>query len=640
MFLNNRASIRNPSAEISLFIRRALIAFTTVLMLVLVLMVNLYQIQIKSHEAYQTRANGNRIKVIPVAPNRGLIFDRNGILLAENRPVHSLELVSEQIDDIEATVEKISQIISLTIDEKSQFFKSVKAQRRFKSIALKNKLTSEQVAKLSVNLHLLPGVSIEARLKRYYPFGASLTHVVGYVAKITKKEQQTIIDNEEQARYAATRDIGKQGIEKYYQRLLHGQAGYQEVEVNNRGRIIRVLNYHPPVHGQDLFLNIDIRLQQQAFNMLDGRRGAVVAIDPNNGAVLALVTSPSYDPNLFVHGISTKEYKKLLSRDKPLINRATLGAYPPASTVKPLLALAALENQVISETSYIQDPGWFKLPNVERKFKDHLAWGHGKVNLYRALEKSCNTFFYDLAYRLGIDKISEFMYKFGFGDYTGIDIHEEVSAIMPSRTWKKNRYNQPWYIGDTISLGIGQSYWTVTPLQLANSVAMVASNGKSFTPQILGASQSENGLLQIPAQQRSNIVLNNNDNWRIIHQGMWNVNNSPGGTAFKIFKDAPYASAGKTGTAQVASLSEDVKYDKKKIKERLRDNAIYVGYAPFQTPEIAISVAIENAGHGGSSAAPIARSLFDIYLDKNTSGLSSGLLQVKQKNLDKLGQTL
>ena len=464
--------------------------------------------------------------------------------------------------------------------------------------------------------------------------------MVGYVAKITKKEQQIIIDNEEQARYAATRDIGKQGIEKYYQRLLHGQAGYQEVEVNNRGRIIRVLNYHPPVHGQDLFLNIDIRLQQQAFNMLAGRRGAVVAIDPNNGAVLALVTSPSYDPNLFVHGISTKEYKKLLSRDKPLINRATLGAYPPASTVKPLLALAALEHKVISETSYIQDPGWFKLPNVERKFKDHLAWGHGKVNLYRALEKSCNTFFYDLAYRLGIDKINEFMYKFGFGDYTGIDIHEEVSAIMPSRTWKKNRYNQPWYIGDTISLGIGQSYWTVTPLQLANSVAMVASNGKSFTPQILGASQSENGLLQIPAQERSNIVLNNNDNWRIIHQGMWNVNNSPGGTAFKIFKDAPYASAGKTGTAQVASLSEDVKYDKKKIKERLRDNAIYVGYAPFQTPEIAISVAIENAGHGGSSAAPIARSLFDIYLDKNTSGFSSGLLQVKQKNLEKLGQTL
>ena len=640
MFLNNRASIRNPSAEISLFIRRAVIAFSAVLILVLVLMVNLYQIQIKSHEAYQTRANGNRIKVIPVAPNRGLIFDRNGILLAENRPVHSLELVSEQIDDIESTVEQISQIISLTIDEKNQFFKSVKAQRRFKSIALKNKLTTEQVAKLSVNLHLLPGVSIEARLKRYYPFGASLTHVVGYVAKITKKEQQIIIDNEEQARYAATRDIGKQGIEKYYQRLLHGQAGYQEVEVNNRGRIIRVLNYHPPVHGQDLFLNIDIRLQQQAFNMLAGRRGAVVAIDPNNGAVLALVTSPSYDPNLFVHGISTKEYKKLLSRDKPLINRATLGAYPPASTVKPLLALAALEHKVISETSYIQDPGWFKLPNVERKFKDHLAWGHGKVNLYRALEKSCNTFFYDLAYRLGIDKISEFMYKFGFGDYTGIDIHEEVSAIMPSRTWKKNRYNQPWYIGDTISLGIGQSYWTVTPLQLANSVAMVASNGKSFTPQILGASQSENGLLQIPAQERSNIVLNNNDNWRIIHQGMWNVNNSPGGTAFKIFKDAPYTSAGKTGTAQVASLSEDVKYDKKKIKERLRDNAIYVGYAPFQTPEIAISVAIENAGHGGSSAAPIARSLFDIYLDKNTSGFRSGLLQVKQQNLDKLGQTL
>lgn len=630
MLLNNRAPIRNIHAETSLFIRRALIAFVGVLGLVMILFVNLYQIQINSHDDYQTRANGNRIKLIPVAPNRGLIYDRNGILLAENRPVHSLELVSEQIKDLDQTVAKISEIITLTEDEKEQFFKSILAQRRFKSITLKNQLTSEQVAKISVNLHLLPGVSIEARLKRYYPFGPSLTHVLGYVARISKKEQAIISSNDEDAVYAATRDIGKQGIEKYYQRLLHGTPGHQEVEVNNRGRIIRVLNYHPPVHGQDLYLNIDIRLQQQAFNLLDGRRGSVVALDPNNGAVLAMVTSPSYDPNLFVHGISTKEYNKLLSRDKPLINRATQGTYPPASTIKPLIALAALEANIVSEHSSIQDPGWYQLPNVERKFRDHLKWGHGRVDIYRALEKSCNTYFYDVAYRLGIDKISQFMFQFGFGEYTGIDIHEEKSAIMPSRGWKRARYDQPWYIGDTISLGIGQSYWTVTPLQLAKSIAIFASKGKIFAPQLLGASQSEKGLLQIPARQSPSIVLKDNDNWRIVHQGLWNVTNKLGGTAYKVFKDAAYQSAGKTGTAQVVGMAEDQKYDKKKINERLRDNAIFVGYAPYDQPEIAVSVAIENAGHGGTSAAPIARELFDIYLDKSGTKLQPSIVKQRQ----------
>lgn len=638
MLLNNRAPIRNRNAESTLFIRRALIAFTGVVVLIIVLLSNLYQIQINAHDDYQTRANGNRIKLIPVAPNRGLIYDRNGILLAENKPVYSLELVSEQIDDIEQTVAKIGAIIHLSEDDREQFFKSVKAQRRFKSIALKHQLSTEQVAKISVNLHLLPGVSIEARLKRYYPFGPSLTHVLGYVAKITKKEQTDISSREEDAVYAATRDIGKQGVEKYYQRLLHGTPGHQEVEVNNRGRVIRVLNYHPPIHGQDLYLNIDIRLQQRAFNLLDGRRGSVVALDPNNGAVLAMVTSPSYDPNLFVHGISSKEYRKLLSQDKPLINRATQGTYPPASTVKPLIALAALEQKIVSEHSSIDDPGWYKLPKVERKFRDHLAWGHGKVDVYKALEKSCNTYFYDVAYRLGIDNISKFMYQFGFGEYSGIDIHEEKSAIMPSRDWKRARYNQPWYIGDTISLGIGQSYWTVTPLQLAKSTAILATKGKVFAPQLLGASQNENGLLQIPAQESPPIVLENHNNWRIVHQGMWNVTNKLGGTAYKIFKDAPYQAAGKTGTAQVVGIAEDEKYDKEKIRERLRDNAIFVGYAPYQEPEIAVSVAIENAGHGGTSAAPIAREIFDIYLDKSNIQLGTSIVkqQIQQSGTSQL----
>lgn len=640
MLSSNRSHIRNVTAENNLFIRRAIIAFIGVILLVILLFSNLYQIQIKSHDDYQTRANGNRIKLVPIAPNRGLIFDRNGLILAENRPVHSLELVSEQIKNIKQTVDKIGHLIMLTDDDKKRFFKSVKAHRRYKSIVLKNKLTATQVAKISVNLHALPGVSIEARLKRFYPFGSSLTHVVGYVAKITKKELTRINRNNEEAIYAATRDIGKQGVEKYYQRLLHGTPGHQEVEVNNRGRVIRILSYTPPVHGQDLYLNIDVKLQNKAFKMLAGRRGSVVALDPNNGNVLALVTSPSYDPNLFVHGISSKAYKKLLSRDKPLINRATQGAYPPASTVKPLLALAALEKNIISENSIVYDPGWFKLPNVERKFKDHLAWGHGKVDIYRALEKSCNTYFYDVAYRLGIDNISQFMERFGFGEYTGIDIHEEKSAIMPSRGWKQARYGQPWYIGDTISLGIGQSYWSVTPLQLAKSVAALSVNGQSFSPQLLGASQSENGLIQIPAHPLTPIILKNDDNWRIIHRAMRKVNQSIGGTAYKVFKDADYVSAGKTGTAQVVSLSEDTKYEKDKIKERLRDNAIYIGYAPYEKPEIAISVIIENAGHGGSSAAPIARALFDIHLSKIPRPLHSSIVNAKSPTKTKLSSTL
>jgi len=632
MFLNQRSPIRNNVAEANLFSRRALIAFAIVCGLLSVLLVNLYWIQVNMHEAYQTRANGNRIKVIPIAPNRGIIFDRNGVIVAENKAVYSLELVAEKITDIEQTVDLIASIIVITEDEKQRFFKIKKTKRRFKKVTLKSRLSPAQVARISVNLHRLAGVTVEARLKRYYPFKETLTHVLGYVGRITKKEQQRINDNDEGPNYASTRDIGKQGIEKYYQTMLHGVAGYQEVEVNHRGKVIRVLDQVLPQHGQDLYLNIDVRLQEQAYTALAGRRGSVVAINPRNGSVLAMVSSPSYDPNLFVHGISSKDYKKLLSQDKPLINRATQGAYPPASTIKQLMAIVALEEGVISETSSIKDPGWFKLPNVERKFRDHLAWGHGKVDVYRAMEKSCDTFFYEVAYRLGIDKISNFMYQFGFGDYTGVDIHEEKSAIMPSRSWKRARHNQAWYTGDTISLGIGQSYWTATPLQLAKATAIVAASGQRFTPQILGASQQGQSLMQIPPDDYAPIVLNNKRHWTIAQKGMWRVVNSIGGTAYNVFKGASYISAGKTGTAQVISMAEDEKYDASKIKERHRDNAMYVGYAPYDNPQIALAVVIENAGGGGSSAAPIARQLLDTYLTGNDQLSDSNLLAHQSTN--------
>lgn len=626
MFLNQRTPIRNNVAESNLFTRRVIIAFAIVCALISILLINLYSIQISKHEDYQTRANGNRIKVIPIAPNRGIIFDRNGVIIAENKAVYSLELISEKIKNIEATVEQIANIIDITDDEKERFYKVHKAQRRFKKVTLKTRLSEEQVAKMSVNLHLFSGVSIEARLKRYYPFKESLTHVLGYVGRLTKKELKTITDKGQGANYAATADIGKQGIEKYYQDMLHGMPGYQEVEVNHRGKVLRVLSEVLPQHGQDLYLNIDVRLQEQAYAALSGRRGSVVAINPNNGSVLAMVSSPSYDPNLFVHGISTKDYRKLLSPDKPLINRATQGAYPPASTIKQLMALVALEEGVVSETSSINDPGWFKLPNVERKFRDHLAWGHGKVDVYKAMMKSCDTYFYEVAYRLSIDKISTFMYKFGFGEYTGIDIHEEKRAIMPSRAWKRERHNQPWYTGDTISLGIGQSYWTATPLQLAKSTAIVAASGARYTPQILGASQQDNSLLQIPPDDYAPVVLKNDYHWKIAQKGMWEVVNNIGGTAYNVFKDASYISAGKTGTAQVIGIAEDEEYDASKINERHRDNAMYVGYAPYDKPQISLAVVVENAGGGGSSAAPIARLIFDTYLADSATDSHSNLL--------------
>lgn len=633
MFLRNRTPIRNQALENALFARRAIIAFVGVVILMFVLLFNLYNIQVNSYDKYQTKANGNRIKVIPIAPNRGLIYDRNGTILAENKPSYSLEIIPEKTKDLTATIDALAKLVTITDEEQERFLKSVKRQRRFKSIVLKTRLTPKQVAQLSVNLHQIPAARIEARLKRHYPFAHILTHALGYVAKLNKKDQARIIAAGEEATYAATRDIGRLGIEKFYQKLLHGQPGYREIEVNNRGRVVRILNEVAPEHGQDLYLNLDINLQKKAYQELAGRRGSVVAIDPNNGAVLAMVSSPSYDPNLFVHGISSKNYRALLSADKPLINRATQGTYPPASTIKQLMSLAALEAKIITEKTSIQDPGWFRLPNVERPFRDHLAWGHGKVDVYKAMLKSCDTFFYDVANRLGIDRISNFMDRFGFGQKSGVDIYEEKQAIMPSRAWKRARHNQPWYPGDTISLGIGQSYWTATPIQLANSTAIVAASGQFFTPQLLGASQGANGLLQLPADERPPVTLKNDYNWKVAQKGMWGVVNTLGGTAYNVFKGASYESAGKTGTAQLISIAEDEKYDAEKISERHRDNAMYVGYAPYDKPEIALTVVVENAGGGGSSAAPIARKLFDVYLDQRS--ISPSLVANQQNTADR-----
>ncbi|WP_375277607.1 penicillin-binding protein 2 [Alteromonas australica] len=610
-----RQTIRDHSAEANLFARRATVAFFIVVCMLGIVLNNLYSLQVEQYDDYQTRSNGNRIKVLPVAPNRGLIFDRNGVLLAENRPVFSLEITPEETNDLDDTLSRLSTLMAITDDERENFESKLKGQRRFKPIAIRTKLSEEDVALFSASKHLFPGVQIEARLARYYPYKETLTHLLGYVARINKKDLQKLVEAGQEANYAATHDMGKLGIEKYHEELLHGSVGYQQVEVNNQGRIIRVLNVDPPVPGKDIVLNIDIELQLAAQQALADQRGAVVVTDIQTGGVLALYSNPSYDPNLFVHGISRKNYAALLnSPDRPLINRATQGQYPPASTVKPHLALVGLEEGIITEDYTIMDGGRYQLPNVSHVWRDWKKWGHGKVNVSKAIEVSCDTYYYDLAYKLGIDKISEAMYEFGFGDFTGIDLYEESDANMPSRGWKRARFNQPWYIGDTIPVGIGQSFWTTTPIQLAHSLNTLVNRGERYIPQIIrGFKKADNSVDVLPLKTLRPLQFKQQENIDIVLNAMHDVVHGSEGTARSVFKDAPYQSAGKTGTAQLFSVGQDEKYDADKVDERLRDNAMYVGYAPFEAPEISVTVVLENAGGGSSNAAPVAREIMDFY---------------------------
>ena len=613
----HRPTIRDHSAEANLFARRAFVGFVFVTILVAVLLSNLYTIQVNDHQDYQTRSNDNRIKVIPIAPNRGLIYDRNGVLLAENKPVYNLEVIPEEVDDLDASLSALTQFIDISEQQKNDFKDDIKHNRRFKSQVLKARLTELEVARFSVNQHKFPGFSIEARLARYYPFADTLTHALGYVAKLNKKELAKLESEEQATNYRATHDIGKLGIEKYYEQLLHGQVGSQRVEVNNRGRVIRTLSMTPPQPGHDLVLTLDIGLQQIAQHAFKDMRGAVVVMDAKDGGVLALYSNPSYDPNLFVHGISSKNYKALLNPDRPLINRTTQGRYAPASTVKPHLAILALEEGLVTENTTIWDPGFFQIPNVDHKWRDWKRWGHGHVDVYKAIEESCDTYFYDTAYRLGITKISDFMAQFGFGDLTGIDIHEETSAILPSKEWKEARFKESWWRGDTISVGIGQGYWTATPMQIANALNILVNKGVNRPPHLVQVAKQENQVVQINNEEKPPVILKDPKHWQIALDAMHNTVSKVTGTAHKAFKGVNYDPAGKTGTAQLVSIAQGERYDAKSLKERHRDNAIYVGFAPYDDPQIVVSVVVENTGGGSTVGAPIARQLMDYYFSAN-----------------------
>ncbi|MCT7940994.1 penicillin-binding protein 2 [Shewanella holmiensis] len=604
-----RITMHDHAAEASLFKRRAFFTFICVFVLLSVLFSNLYQLQVVSYKDYETRSNDNRIRVVPTAPSRGLIFDRHGQLLAENQPYHSLEMIPEKIKNLDETFDELNNIIEIDADEREQIKETLKFHRRFKPLTIKGKLTEEQVATFSVNQHRFPGIYVEAGLKRHYPYADLMTHVLGYVGKINTRDKAQLEQSNNWKTYAATKDIGKQGIEKFYEGLLHGLPGHLEEEVNNRGRVIRTLKVTPPTPGKDIYLTLDLKLQQKAMELLAGRRGSVVAMDPRDGGILAMVSSPSYDANLFVHGISSKGYSDLLNdKSRPLINRATQGQYSPASTIKPLVALLGLEERAINDKTRVWDPGFWQIPGVERKWRDWKRWGHGWVDVYHAIVDSCDIFFYELVYKVGIDKMADFMGKFGFGERTNVDIYEEVAGIMPSRDWKRLRYNQAWYIGDTISVGIGQGYWTSTPLQLANSTAILANKGRRFTPHLLKTFKDDTVKIDAPIDEHEPIILKNPKNWDIINEAMRQ-------TADKSrFTDATYTAAMKTGTAQVFSVGQDEKYNAETVAEHLRDNALIVAYAPYENPRIVLAVVLENAGWGGANAGPLARALLDEYM--------------------------
>jgi penicillin-binding protein 2 len=618
-----RTHLRDHKQESQLFARRAIVAFLGIVVMMGVLVANLYTIQVDEFQDYKTRSNDNRIKVVPIAPNRGLIYDRNGKILAENKPVFSLELIPEKIDDIDETIAQLRTLISITDEQIERFHRDRKRSRRFKSIPIVSQLDEETRSIFAVNQHKFPGVEINAALKRFYPHGKMLTHVLGYVSRINDRDVQRLIREEIYTNYQATRDIGKLGIERYYEDTLHGTAGYQEVEVNSRGRVIRTLKYVPPIPGRDLVLNLDLDLQTYVYGLLDKRRGSAVVLDPKSNGVLAMVSSPSYDPNSFVHGISSKNYNALLNdKNRPLVNRSTLGIYPPASTVKPFIAVAALQEGVITPNTTRNDPGYWKIPNSKTKpFRDWLRWGHGKVDIVKAIEESVDTFYYQIAYDLGIDRLSEWMMMFGFGDYTGIDIHEESKANMPTREWKMARHRTPWYQGDTIPVGIGQGYWTATPMQLAKATSVLVNRGEVIAPHLLKATidnVTDSHLPEHVVPEAYPPVANVEQRyWDIAFEGMNLVNNGKKGTARGAFRNTPYISAGKSGTAQVFGLAEDQEYNADELAEHLRDHALFTGFAPIEDPQVVVTIVLENAGGGSTNGAPVARRIFDhILLDK------------------------
>lgn len=630
--------VRDGQAESNLFARRAVIAFIGVILLTGVLLTNLYNLQIVNYDAYQTRSNGNRIKLLPVPPTRGLIYDRNGKVLAENMTFFGLYIVPEKTANLEETLEQLKQVVGLSDEDIENFRKEKKRSSRYTPILLKPNITEEQIARFAVNQYRFPSLDIMPYFKRTYPYGETLTHILGYVGKINSKDKKMLEEQGKYGNYAGSNDMGKLGVEKYYEETLHGVTGFEEVEINNRGKVLRKLRDQPSVAGSSLYLTIDIELQNYVAELLRGKKGSVVVLDPRDSSILAMVTSPSYDNNLFVDGISSQDYSTLLNDpDRPLYSRATQAAYPPASTIKPFMAVAGLMEGKITQSSTIYDPGYWILPGTTQRYRDWKKSGHGSTNVVKAIAESSDTYFYQLAYDMGIDRMSVWMKKFGFGVRTGIDLNEESFGIMPTREWKQKRHKKPWVQGDTIPVGIGQGYWISTPLQLAKATAVLINNGKVNTPHLMKEVVSANSTTPYQDPRLYEDIQGVPANyWQTAKYGMYSVVNASNGTARKAFLGTFYRAAGKTGTAQVFSLN-GAKYDAKKIRKELQDHAWFTGYAPYENPKVVVSIILENAGGGSSAAAPVVRQIMDFALrntlaDKSTESTVPAEMQKNEQN--------
>ncbi|WP_417542151.1 penicillin-binding protein 2 [Methylophaga thalassica] len=572
----------------------------------------LVYLQVFEYEHFDSLSNRNRVDIEPLPPQRGLIYDRNGVLLAENIPTFSLEMVPEKVPDIDQTLKELSQLLALSDEDIDAFKDRMKRQRRFHHVVIRQRLTEEEVARFSANRYRFPGVDIEGRLIRHYPQNNLFAHAVGYVGRINERDMELI----DQKDYKGTSQIGKTGIEKQYEDTLHGSVGYRQVETNVQGRIVRELMSVPSQSGDDLFLNLDINLQRVAADSLGNYNGSIVAIDPRNGGVLALVSKPDYNPNSFVSGISSKEYGELRdSPDRPLFDRALRGHYPPGSTLKPFVALAGLELGVVDEHSKTYCPGWYSLPGSSHRYRCWKSYGHGMVDMKDAVAQSCDVYFYDLAHTLGIDRLHNFLDYFGFGHRSGIDLPNESEGLSPSSEWKRASRNQAWFPGETLISGIGQGFNQTTPVQLAHATATLAMRGISMQPQVVRATRpaGQTDMNLRNSEIMNNLPMQNSQNWENVVQAMVEVIHGARGTARSVGKDMPFKVAGKTGTAQVFGIAQDEEYDAETLERKLHDHALFIAFAPADKPEFAVAVVVENGGSGSKVAAPIARKLIQQY---------------------------
>ncbi|MBD2835604.1 penicillin-binding protein 2 [Pseudomonas sp. JM0905a] len=601
--------LKDHEKDARLVRRRVIVGAAAVLMLTCVLIARLYYLQVIQYDYHSTLSENNRVHVQPIPPTRGLIFDRNGVIIADNRPSFSLSVTRERAGDWEQTLDVIVEVLQLTPDDRALFEKRMKQGRRpFEPVPILFELTEEQIARIAVNQFRLPGVEVVAQLVRHYPQGAHFAHSVGYVGRINEKELKQL----DPVNYSGTHHIGKTGIERFYEDQLHGEVGYEEVETNARGRVLRVLKRTDPKPGKDLVLTLDVRLQEAAEQALAGRRGAIVAIEPSSGDVLAMVSQPSFDPNPFVTGISFKAYAELRdSIDRPLYNRVLRGLYPPGSTIKPMVAVSGLDSGVVTPASRVFDPGFYQLPNYDHKYRNWNRSGDGWVNMETAIMRSNDTYFYDLAHKMGIDRLHDYMSRFGFGQRVALDMFEESSGLMPSREWKRARYRQAWFPGETLILGIGQGYMQATPLQLAQAVALMANRGKWIRPHL---AKTIEGQPPLDPNPMPDIVLHDPKYWDAGRNGMEQVVHGARGTAHKVGASSIYRIAGKSGTAQVVAIKQGEKYDRSKVQERHRDHALFVAFAPAEDPKIAVAVMVENGESGSGVAAPVVKQVMDAWL--------------------------